>query len=155
LPIRRGRKESSSIRTPEQVRWDYVRRWLEKATDDLSAAELLVEGELATYWTVSFHAQQAAEKALKALLTRHQIEFVRTHSIGELLQLAEPAASGISARLDTARDLTRHAVLHRYPGEDVPVSQVTARQHIDLARTVLDAVKSELHAYLEAGPPSS
>lgn len=155
MPIRRGRKESSSIRTPEQVRWDYVWRWLEKAADDLSAAELLVEGELATYWTVSFHAQQAAEKALKALLTRHQVEFTRTHSIGELLQLSELAAPGISARLDAARDLTRHAVLDRYPGEDVPVSQVTGRQHLGIARTVVGAVKSELYAYLEQGPPSS
>jgi HEPN domain-containing protein len=132
-----------------------VSQWLGKATDDLSAAELLVQGELATYWTVSFHAQQAAEKALKALLTRHQIEFSRTHSIGQLLRLAEPAAPGISARLDAARDLTRHAVLDRYPGENVPVSKITARLHLDTARTVVDGVESELHTYLEAGPPSS
>jgi HEPN domain-containing protein len=132
-----------------------VRQWLAKATDDLSAAELLVRGELPTYWTVSFHAQQAAEKALKALLTRHQIEFARTHSIGELLQLAEPAAAGISARLDAARDLTRHAVTDRYPGEDVPVGQTAARRHVDLSRAVLDAVKAELRTYLGASPPSS
>lgn len=120
-PIPRGRKGSSSIRTPEQVRWDYVRQWLEKATDDLWAAELILVGELPTYWTVSFHVQQTAEKALKALLTRHQIEFAKTHSIGELLQLAEPVTPGTSARLDAARDLTRHAVTDRYPGERAPV----------------------------------
>jgi len=112
-----------------------------------------VVGELSTYWTASFHAQQAAEKALKALLTRHQIEFVKTHSIGELLQLAEPVAPGISARLDAARDLTRHAVADRYPGEEAPVTQASARQHVDLARTVLESVKSELQSYLDAGPP--
>jgi HEPN domain-containing protein len=115
-----------------------------------------VGGELPTYWTASFHAQQAAEKALKALLTRHQIEFARTHSIGELLQLAEPAAPRISTRrLDAARDLTRHAVVDRYPGEETPVSQASARRHVDVTRTVLDTVKSELHSYLEAGPPST
>lgn len=155
MPIRRGRKGSSSIRTPEQVRWDYVRQWLGKATDDLSAADLLVGGVLRSYWTASFHAQQAAEKALKALLTRHQIEFGKTHSIGELLQLAEPAAPGISASLDAARDLTRHAVVDRYPGDAPPVTQTSARRHVDLARAVVDAVKSQPRTYLESGSPAS
>lgn len=126
-----------------------------KAADDLSAADLILVGELPTYWTVSFHAQQTAEKALKALLTRHQIEFAKTHNIGELLQLAEPAVPGISARLDASRDLTRYAVTDRYPGEQAPVSQAAAREHVEFARTVLSAVDSELHSYLEARPPSS
>lgn len=130
-----------------------MRQWLGKAADDLSAADLLVAGELRSYWTASFHAQQAAEKALKALLTRHQIEFGKTHSIGELLQLAEPAAPGISPSLDAARDLTRHAVVDRYPGDEVPVSRESARHHADLARTVVDTVRSRLQPYLEAGPP--
>ncbi len=118
-------------------------------------ADLIVGGELPAYGTASFHAQQAAEKGLKALLTRHQIEFARTHSIGELLQLAEPAVPGLSTRLDAARDLTRHAVVDRYPGDDAPVSQSSARRHVDLARTVLDTVKLELHSYLETGPQST
>lgn len=119
--------------------------------DDLSAADLLVGGELRSYWTASFHAQQAGEKALKALLTRHQIEFGKTHSIGELLQLAEPVAPGISPSLDAARDLTRHAVVDRYPGDEAPVSRESARRHADLARAVVDTVKSRLQSYLEAG----
>jgi HEPN domain-containing protein len=117
-------------------------------------AELIVGGQLPTYWTASFHAQQAAEKALKALLTRHQIEFARTHSIGELLQLAESAVPGISARLEAARDLTRHAVADRYPGDEGPVSHVSAGRNVELARSVLESIKTELQAYLDA-PPSS
>jgi len=115
---------------------------------------LIVAGELPSYWTASFHAQQAAEKALKALLTRHQIEFARTHSIGELLQIVEPAAPGLSMRLDAARELTRHAVADRYPGEEAPVARESARGHVCSAQIVLDAVRSELHSYLEAGPPT-
>jgi len=128
-----------------------VRQWLGKAADDLSAADLLVAGEPRSYWTASFHAQQAAEKALK--LTRHQIEFGKTHSIGELLQLAERAAPGIATSLDAARDLTRHAVVNRYPGDEAPVSRESARRRADLARTVGDTVRSRLESYLEAGPP--
>jgi HEPN domain-containing protein len=119
------------------------------------AAELIVAGPLPIYWTASFHAQQAAEKALKALLTHHQIEFMKTHSIGELLQLAELGAPGVSTDLDAARELTRYAVSDRYPGPEAPVTQASAREHLALAQTVLDAVNVQLRAYLDAGPPAS
>jgi HEPN domain-containing protein len=132
-----------------------VRQWHEKASDDLMAATVIVNAELPTYWTVSFHAQQAAEKVLKALLTRHQIEFLRTHSIGELLLLVEPIVPGISGRLDAARDLTRHAVADRYPGSDEgPVGREAAGRHLDIAKAVIDTVSVELRPYLEAGPPT-
>jgi HEPN domain-containing protein len=109
---------------------------------------VLIAGDLPVYWTASFHSQQAAEKALKALLTRHQIEFARTHNIGELLLLVEPVVPGLSRRLDAARDLTPHAVADRYPGDVTPVGRETARRHAGLARSVVDAVAHELQAYL-------
>lgn len=137
------------------MRWDYVRQWLGKAADDLMAAEVIAAAELPTYWMASFHAQQTAEKALKALLTRAQVDFTRTHNIGELLSRAEPGVPGISAKLDAARDLTRYAVTDRYPGEDAPVEQAAARQHVALAKLVRDTVAGELRSYLEAGPPEA
>lgn len=61
---------------------------------------------------------------------------------------------GLSTRLDSARDLTRHAVTDRYPGDIVPIGRDAAGRHVDLARTVVDAVKAELRSYLEAGRPA-
>lgn len=40
-------------------------------------------GDLLSCEGASFHAQQSVEKALKALLTRRQVEFRRTHDLGE------------------------------------------------------------------------
>lgn len=137
------------------MRWEYVRQWLEKAREDFLTAELIVAGKLPTYWTASFHAQQTAEKALKALLTYRQIEFMKTHSIGELLQLAEPVVSGITIDLDAARDLTRYAIADRYPGPEAPVTQASARKHVALARSVLDVVDLHLCSYLDEGAPPS
>ena len=54
------------------MRFDYVRQWLEGADNDIEAGEAIVERVMRSYETASFHAQQAAEKALKALLIRHQ-----------------------------------------------------------------------------------
>ena len=77
------------------MRWDFVTGWLAKAEEDLAAARLILGGSLRSWDTSSFHSQQAVEKALKALLVRYQINFPRSHDIGEILQLAEPRASGI------------------------------------------------------------
>ena len=68
------------------------------AERDLRVAQVIVAADLPSY-DASFHAQQAVEKALKALLTRHQVEFRRTHDLGELLQLAEPVTPGVSGAL--------------------------------------------------------
>lgn len=150
----RGPKESCSIRTPEQVRWDFVTEWLAKAEDDLSAARLILGGSLHSWDTSSFHAQQAAEKALKALLVRYQINFRKSHDIGELLQLAEQRVPEISAQLGAANTLTPYAVDARYPGPE-PVTKAEAERHADLADRVLTFVRQHLAPYLSAGRPSA
>jgi len=67
---------------------------------------LLKEG-FEDYENVGFHAQQAAEKFIKAFLVRHQIEFPKTHDIGLLRQLV--------ARVE-ARSLSGYNFLNRLSG---------------------------------------
>jgi HEPN domain len=56
----------------EDARFEDARAWLEKATLDLRAAELLVgASDAGLLGHAAFHAQQAAEKALKAFLAWH------------------------------------------------------------------------------------
>jgi HEPN domain-containing protein len=136
------------------VQWDFVTGWLTKAEEDLAAARLILGGSLSSWDTSSFHSQQAAEKAIKAVLVRHQINFPKSHDIGELLQLAEPCAPGISADLADAQILTPYAVDTRYPGTE-PVSKAEAARHVDLADRVLEYVRQHLATYLTAGRPHS
>ena len=79
------------MRSREQVIWDLVQGWLRKAEEDFQVAWELMERDRLSYTPVGFHGQQAAEKFLKGLLTRHQIPFPKTHDIEELLVLAEKA----------------------------------------------------------------
>ena len=72
-------------RTREQVIWDFVQGWLQKAEGDLLAANRLIEVEQEDYFTTTFHAQQVAEKFLKEFLVCHQIPFPKTHDIQQLL----------------------------------------------------------------------
>ena len=65
-----------------------VDRWLRYARDDLRAAEVL-KGHGGVPRTACFHAQQAAEKAIKGALIFLQIGFRKTHDL-ELLAGALP-----------------------------------------------------------------
>jgi HEPN domain-containing protein len=60
---------------------------------------------------LAFHAQQAAEKAFKALLIHDQVEFPRTHVIALLVNLCGQAGYQVPEKLLDALVLTRYAVV--------------------------------------------
>jgi len=60
---------------------------LQKAREDLSAAQVLVATEDQADHVIGFHLQQAAEKALKSVLAERAIEIPRTHDLGYLVEL--------------------------------------------------------------------
>jgi HEPN domain-containing protein len=57
-----------------------------KAESDLLTAKRVLEGK-GPYDTACFHAQQAAEKYIKALLAFHEKPVPRTHNLEELERL--------------------------------------------------------------------
>ncbi len=61
-----------------------VEAWLSKAKNDLASAKVLMSASPPILDTCVFHCQQAVEKSLKALLTRHQKVFSKTHNIEAL-----------------------------------------------------------------------
>ena len=107
-----------------------------------------------SYGTASFHAQQGAEKALKALLARHGVQVEKTHDLGRLLRQAENVSQGIALRLADADALTPFAVLTRYPMSTPPTERAQATEHLALARPVFEVVAERLRDYL-AGAASA
>lgn len=95
------------------------REWLNRARSDLLLARSEEEGIYLE--DLCFHAQQAAEKAIKALLIRHDVEFPYVHDIAELLTLLEKAGHRIPESLRRVETLTRFAVFTRYPGIAAPI----------------------------------
>jgi len=63
---------------------------------------------------VGFHAQQAAEKALRAALAATGRDFPFTHNIAVLMQLCEDAGIGLPPALDHIDVLTPFGVAARY-----------------------------------------
>ena len=121
-----------------------ARQWIALADDDLRvAAHTMRMSEPVPYRLVAYHAQQCAEKYLKAFLVVRQRDFPFTHNISMLLELCEPIAPW-ARDLTEAELLTVYAVTARYPGMEEPVTQAEARQAIQLASQVSAAVREAL-----------
>jgi HEPN domain-containing protein/predicted nucleotidyltransferase len=111
--------------------------WLRYAEEDLATAEKMAgKAGFAPRWGC-FLAQQAAEKALKAVLVYEGTDFPPTHDLSKLRDLA--AARPISELAVGLRDLSQWATRGRYPGDWPEASQDDARRAADQARAVLDA----------------
>jgi len=93
-----------------------VRAWLHKASEDVRAAEVARVAEPPLSEAALFHCQQAAEKAIKGLLTLHARPFRKTHSIEEVGALALVIEPTLRPAIDRAAPLTEYAWRFRYPG---------------------------------------
>lgn len=132
------------MRPPEEVRRIITRQWLEKAGQDMETSEFLLASEQSFTYPICFHAQQAAEKYLKALLTWRQIEFPKTHAIEILLELLERVDVDIFASLQDAAALTPYGVEIRYPGDQPNPDMEDAGRAVKLAWMVRDVVSKRL-----------
>ena len=127
---------------PRSVR--VVRQWVERAEEDLLTAEhTLTLGKRCPFPIVCFHAQQCAEKYMKALLTRHSVLFSKTHDLTELLLLV-PKEVGLEITVSDVAVLNRYAVETRYPGNWEPMTQADAEEAVALTRKVREAVRHHL-----------
>lgn len=95
------------------------------------------------FWEdLSFHAQQAAEFALKAVYQHHSLAFRFTHSIEELGGGLEAAGIEVPDAVPHAIILTRYAVHARYPGAGLPVSRSEHEFAVKLAVGVVEWARS-------------
>ena len=132
------------MRPPEEIRAELVRQWLAKAEEDLGVAEYLVSENTEYFSAAGFHAQQAVEKFLKAVLVHHQIEFPKTHDLAGLLDLISRADPDLTLALGDVIDLTIYAVEARYPGDCPEITGSETKIALSLAIKVQRHVLKKL-----------
>jgi HEPN domain-containing protein len=116
---------------PEDVVCGSAEDWLRHARSDLAMAQLTPPpGALPE--ALCFHAQQAVEKALKALLVTRSVPLPRTHNIGNLLDLVSQHVA-VPPHLRSAALLTEYAVAARYPGASEAVETSEREEAVRLA----------------------
>ena len=71
--------------------FDEIKAWLDKASSDLLAAQILIEHSALALGPAAFHCQQTAEKVFKAFLIFKAVPFARVHNLVYLLDLCETA----------------------------------------------------------------
>jgi HEPN domain-containing protein len=127
------------MKRPDEVKRELVTQWLARAQQDLGVAEHLLS-QRSFLCAVGFHAQQAAEKYLKAFLVKHQIEFPKTHNIGLLLDLVTTVSADLSRSLQDIAVLSDYGVDVRYPGDLPDPTLEEAGDAVKLASKARDRI---------------
>lgn len=125
--------------------------WIEKAEGDYEAAGLLLRARKhPNYDAVCFHAQQCAEKYLKARLHASGTRFPRIHDISALLDLVLPLEPEWELFRRGAELLTDYAVRFRYPGAAATKPQ--AREAVKACEIIRERVRLALRLKM---PPTA
>jgi HEPN domain-containing protein len=107
------------------------------AESDLNLARLAKDRDDVLPEQVCFHSQQAAEKALKAVLLHRKIEFPFIHDIEELLEIMTQSGLLVPPDVADAGALTPYAVEARYPGYEEEITLAQVDEAIRLAESVV------------------
>lgn len=117
--------------------------WLARARRDLEKAVAMHEGSAFDPGDVCAYAQQAAEKALKALLTHRMASVPRTH---DLLELRHRAGVGIAPGItdEMLAAVSAQWTISRYPGEWAEPTSRDALTSLRVAECIVADVAAAL-----------
>lgn len=111
--------------------------WLARAKGSLALAKQSKPEE--AFWEDQcFLAQQAAEKAIKAVYIQKGLFFRHTHDLEELGKGLEDQGFSIPDAVKEAIVLTKYAVETRYPGIYEPVTDEEYQEAVGLAEAVIE-----------------
>jgi len=117
--------------------------WLKRAKSNLIRARQPKPEEV-LWEDLCFDTQQAAEKALKAVLPARGIPFRFVHDIAELLTLLENQGVILSEEIKASAELTDYSVESRYPGPFEPVTEEEFNRALKIAETVVAWADSQI-----------
>jgi HEPN domain-containing protein len=117
--------------------------WVEKAEGDFNTAIRELRARKApNFDAVCFHAQQMAEKYLKAVLQKHANPIPKTHSLADLMAVCmkiDPSYQLIQSDLNI---MEGYAIQFRYPGQSADILE--ARAALKAARIVRGFLRLKL-----------
>ena len=125
-----------------------TQEWVDKAEGDYRVASAQWQSADPVWDAICFHAEQCAEKYLKAWLVEHALDFPKTHDLEVLAKLCLPTLSEVAPLMDGLRFLTSSAIEVRYPGmfakkEDAQKCWQANLEVRDLARAKLGFPKTQ------------
>jgi|RifCSP13_3_1023840.scaffolds.fasta_scaffold71427_3 HEPN domain-containing protein len=116
--------------------------WVDLAEEDYLTAQSALRRRKPLVHSSCFHAQQCAEKYLKALLVSRGRTFPRVHDLLLLSTLSEQSGILLPIEASQLHTLTDFSVRVRYPGETPTVED--AREALSIAKSVRKHARSQL-----------
>ena len=124
-----------------------VAAWVEKAEQDYEGAETLSRKRSKPVPDlVCFCCQQAAEKYLKSFLVWRGVKPERTHDLAQLVDACAQLDATFSRLRSACVKLSDFAVDVRYPGVPVEVEEQMAREAVEVAEQICNAISKKLPA---------
>lgn len=108
--------------------------WVEKAEEDFVLAKSSLRRRKPLATGTCFHAQQCAEKYMKALLVFKKADFPKTHDLLVLNDLCSRAGIFLEIDPKLLNSLTDYAVRTRYPGEGPTIDD--AKEAMETAKLI-------------------
>ena len=107
------------------------------AKSDLAVAEGIESNPDVLPNQTAFHAQQAAEKAIKGTMIHQGIAFPLTHDLQELIKRWTTSGRNWPSTLANVKALNPYPVESRYPGYIHQISRAEVRTAIETAKQVI------------------
>ena len=127
-----------------KTRSDLIRAWCEKGRRDfITAQNALLDTKEMFPDIICFHAQQAAEKYLKAYLVFLEQDFPKTHALEDLVLIASSKDPTCRNIFTVACNLTPYAVEVRYPDSPSPLPE-DAREAVHAAEAIRNYVLGKI-----------
>jgi HEPN domain-containing protein len=108
--------------------------WVNRAEEDYQLLRISLRRKLPLTYGATFHAQQSAEKYIKALLTFRQIAFPHTHDLAALNTLCQQNVIILPVSEDNLEKLSAFAVEVRYPGFQPSIDE--AKEALQIAKNI-------------------
>ncbi len=131
---------------PERRPPDDPIEWLNRAKSNFSRATADINLPDVYLEDLCFDAQQAAEKAIKALLLHRGVVFPFVHDLAELVTVLQRSGQEVPKPIAEAARLTRFAVETRYPSLAEAVSREDYDRAITIAAEVIRWVEKHMLA---------
>jgi HEPN domain-containing protein len=121
-----------------------VERWFVKADHDHQASKILLERNHDLTDNICFHAQQMAEKYLKAFLVYSGLHVEKIHYLPRIIELCGKADPDFHILMEDARAITDYAASGRYPDdwEEIPLAEAQAA--VETAQRIMSFVKGKI-----------
>ena len=129
---------------PELV--EATRSWLLRAEEDLLLGDVALRSKRTFANGATFHAQQAAEKAMKGFLTWNRTPFGKTHFLAEVGHACCAIDPTLEESVRRSVPLTEYAWKSRYPGDWTEPTREEALRAVMLAQSLFSAIVARLPA---------